>query len=208
MDSLILASSSPRRRDILTALGIPFSIIEPDIDETAHDHLPPEERVIRISEEKGYKARKLYEDSASLSSEMPCHSWLILSADTLVAVEDWDHNTWTTIGKPSSRDEAREMLEILSGRTHRVFTGMTLLDCRTGFPYSKTVAASVTFAPMTDQEISWYLDSDEWKGVAGAYRIQGKGSLFIESIEGSWSCVMGLPIRELYGMLRDVRFSF
>lgn len=208
MDSLILASSSPRRREILTALGIPFTIIEPDIDETAHDHLSPEERVIRISEQKGYKARKLYEDSASLSSEILCHSWLILSADTLVAVEDWDHKNWTTIGKPSSRDEAREMLEILSGRTHKVFTGMTLLDCRTGFPYSKTVAASVTFAPMTDQEISWYLDSNEWKGVAGAYRIQGKGSLFIESIEGSWSCVMGLPIRELYGMLRDVRFSF
>lgn len=208
MDSLILASSSPRRREILTTLGIPFTVIEPDIDETEHDHLPPEERVIRISEQKAYTVRKFYEDNTPHFSKIVRHSWLILAADTLVAIEDGDHKNWTTIGKPSSRDEACEMIKIISGQTHRVFTGMTLLDCRTGFPYSKTVVASVTFAPMTDEEISWYLDSNEWEGVAGAYRIQGKGSLFIESIEGSWSCVMGLPIRELYGMLRDVRFSF
>ncbi len=208
MDSLILASASPRRRDILTTLGIPFSIIEPDIDETVQDHLPPAERVVRLAEMKSIKARQLCEEMQPYQFKAFSQSDFILSADTLVALADTERKSWAVIGKPSSRDEARSMLKTLAGRAHTVFTGMTLLNRATGDLYSKVVEAIVRFAPMSEQEISWYLDSNEWNGVAGAYRVQGKGSLFIESIEGSWSCVMGLPIRELYGMLQNVRFSF
>ena len=111
-------------------------------------------------------------------------------------------------GKPKDRDEAKQTLARLSGRGHEVITSMALysgpeqeIDCR-------TVSCKVNFAPLSQAEIEWYLDTSEWQGVAGAYRIQGLASCFITKIEGSPTTVVGLPLREFYVMLRDNGYPY
>jgi len=105
-------------------------------------------------------------------------------------------------------DEARSMLALLEGKTHRVYSGLSLLNSETGSRDSMVSCTKLRFATMSDREIETYIASGEWQDAAGAYRIQGQASYFIESIEGSWSCVMGLPIRELYGILGRAGYDF
>lgn len=205
MERLILASSSPRRKDILDALSIPFISFSPDLDESFYDTLEPEFRVQALAEAKALAV------SATLLTEgapYPLNPQLrfIIAADTLVVLGSGSRTR--VIGKPSTVDEARAMLGMLEDRIHRVYSGICLLNRETGKRESVVACTRLRFAHMTEQEIESYLASGEWVGAAGAYRIQGQASYYIESIHGSWSCVMGLPIRELYGILSRAGYEF
>ena len=202
MEPLLLASSSPRRKEILRSLSIPFVSIHPDIDESVCDHLHPEHRVIALAEGKALAGETLLRGRYEVE-ESPR---LLLAADTLVAFHL--SKAWKTIGKPKDRDEARSILTYMAGKTHTVFSGLCLLDTKSGRRLTSCSSTTVHFARMSEAEIEAYLDAEEWRGAAGAYRVQGRGSCFIEMLKGSWSCVVGLPIRELYGMLRSVGYDF
>lgn len=199
MEPILLASSSPRRRELLSDMGIHCTVFAPDIDESVHDHEIPAVRVVRLAEEKAHAAlRRLKTDTGFR---------LLLAADTLVAVEESD-GTWTTEGKPTDRADAGGMLLRLAGKTHVVFSGICLADRETGIFRTRLSETRVSFARLDPAEIEAYLDTGEWEGAAGAYRLQGRGSFIIERIEGSWSGVVGLPLRELYGILNEAGYRF
>jgi len=185
MDNIILASNSPRRSEILKKFDIPFSIETSPYKEIFTDEHPGIQ-VLNLS--KG-KIKALLESKPELKSS------LILGADTCINLEG------KIIGKPNTKKEAQKCLNSFSGRTHQVITGLTLYNGITGFFVQNKSITDVNFAELTTKEISWYLETMEWKGVAGGYRIQEKGSLLIDSISGSWYNVMGLPIRLFYGMV-------
>ncbi len=185
MQKLILASRSPRRMEILRNFNIPFIAVPSTLKEIFTDD-PPGDQVLRLSKEK---VDALLKEKPELSLN------LILGADTCISFHH------TIMGKPPNSAHAEKMLRDFSGKTHHVITGLTLYNGQTQKYIQKSEQAEVTFAFLKDEEIRWYLATDEWKDVAGGYRIQGKGALLIESISGSYYNIMGLPIRLIYGML-------
>lgn len=193
MKPIILASSSPRRQEILKLLNIPFKVVMPEIDETQ----PADVETERLPE---YLATRKVDAAArtmSTGAELP---W-ILGADTLIELDG------KTYGKPSDQEQATQFLRELQGKTHRVLTGIALYNGTLHFVSTRTVISRVTFAPMTQEEIDWYIGTGDWYGAAGGYRIQGLASCFIKNIEGTNSAVMGLPIFELYDMLKEQGYS-
>jgi septum formation protein len=196
MERILLASGSPRRRELLEAAGIPFDILVPDLDESLRDDLPPADRVLALARDKARTAS----DLASPSSPR-----LVLAADTLVCVSDGDGRE-SALGKPGDIAEARAMLRLLAGREHTVRTGLALFDRVSGSLDSVRSDSAVRFAPLGEEEVEGYLASREWEGAAGAYRIQGLAALLIERVEGSWTGVMGLPMRELYVILNRAKY--
>lgn len=178
---LHLASASPRRRDILTTLGIQFSCAGVNIDESASDDELAEELVMRLACEKA---------SAAVAT-LP-----VLGADTIVICDN------VVLGKPASRDDALDMLARLSGRLHRVLTSIAIM--KDGRFHTATSATDVRFREINDAEAQYYWDSGEPVGKAGAYAIQGKGGVFVESIAGSYSGVVGLPVYETAELLRSI----
>jgi septum formation protein len=200
MEHILLASGSPRRRELLTAAGIPFDILVPDLDETKRDSLSPAERVIALAEDKARAASEL----SRLASPR-----LVLAADTLVCINQENASgEEQALGKPEDEDEARRMLLWLAGRTHIVRTGVVLLDRSTDAVFSMRSDSTVRFAAMDIAEIDAYLASGEWHGAAGAYRIQGLAAFFIDRLEGSWTGVVGLPMQELYVILKRAEYRF
>ena len=203
MKRLVLASSSPRRAEILRSVGWDFRIQSVDIDES---HSPGEaavEYVERLAREKAEAAAPLKRDS------------LVLGADTTVVVDG------DILAKPRDEDDARTMLRRLSGRWHEVLTGVALIykgepQLEDGNPSrGEYVGASspcllahestrVLFAALSDEEINWYVSTGEPMGKAGAYAIQGRAALFIEEIEGDYWNVVGLPVRLVYKMTREI----
>lgn len=179
---LILASASPRRKELLALTGLPFTVDAPQVDE--HCTLPAREAVAEISLRKA-QAGALRHQGA-----------VILAADTLVAVDG------VPLGKPRDKDDALRMLRLLSGRWHEVFTGVCAVDA-SGEVHSGVDATSVRFSPMTDEEIRAYLSTGEPMDKAGAYAIQGVAGLWIEEIRGSASNVIGLPLALTRRLLRD-----
>ncbi len=207
-EPIILASESPRRAAILESLKIAFLKIIPSIDETVFDHLEPAERVTALASTKARRGAMLWEEervrraserSNNYISEASAAPRFVLGADTLVAFKT--EQGWETIGKPTDLRDAEAMLRREQGVRQYVFSGICLFDIERNRPELSLSVSEVKFAPMTDEDIAWYLSFDEWKGAAGAYRVQGLGSYFIEEIKGSFSGVMGLPIHELYGIL-------
>jgi septum formation protein len=193
MESIILASESPRRRELLEAAGIPFEIVVSDIDESERDSLPPHERVLALAEDK---ARAAALKALSTSPR------LVLAADTLVCLPAIDGGgEELALGKPDSLVDARRMLHLLAGRCHVVRTGLAVLDRFSGEHWTSRSDSTVFFSPMGEAEIEAYLASKDWEGVAGAYRIQGRAAYFIDRLDGTWSGVVGLPLRELYVIL-------
>lgn len=181
---MILASSSPRRAEILAALGIPFEISPADIPE------------ILVPGETGSEAAaRLAREKAAAAAVRHAGEW-ILAADTLVLVDS------VVLGKPADDRGAREMLRLLSGREHRVVTAVHL---RKGFAdgTGEIEESRVRIAPMTDEEIRWYVETGEPRDKAGAYAVQGLGARFVEGVDGSFSNVMGLPARTVYRLLRE-----
>jgi septum formation protein len=196
MERILLASDSARRRELLGEAGIPFDAVSPDVDESLRDDLEPADRVLALAEDKARAARRA---SGPAPASPPR---LILAADTLVCLPHARGTAAeTAMGKPEDAEDARRMLRLLAGRTHFVRTGLALLDRETGIVRTARSDSAVGFAPMSEAEIQGYIQTGEWSGVAGAYRIQGLAAFFIDSLEGSWTGVVGLPMRELYVIL-------
>lgn len=193
MEPIILASSSPRRQEILKMLDIPFQVILPNIDETLTSSVDTEDIPELLAREKVSAVIH------SLPSQQEIQ-W-VLGADTVIV------KNGRIFGKPQNADEAAEFLKEFQGGSHTVITAVVLYNGKQKSTTSRVAKTKVTFAPMTDDEIQWYLESGEWHGAAGGYRIQSLASIFIEKIEGSQSCVTGLPIHELYDMLKEQNYS-
>ena len=180
---LILASASPRRADLLAAAGIPFETFAVPVDETPRAGEGAQEYALRVARDKARAA------AARLPPGAP-----ILAADTVVVAAG------RLLGKPEDDADARGMLALLSGAVHEVHTAAVLL--LSGEEQGEVVTTRVRFAPLTDEEIAWYVATGEPQGKAGAYAIQGRGSRFVEHIEGSWANVVGLPVAAVYRLLR------
>jgi septum formation protein len=206
MEPLLLASSSPRREEILHMLSIPFVSLHPDIDENLCDHLPVHERVVELASMKAEFGLNEYNPQIGFIQTSPPIRF-ILAADTLVELA-LGQNESLILGKPSNIDEAIEMLELIQGREQFVHTGICIIDIESSKKYLAASKSTVHFSPMKDREIREYALKGEWLGAAGAYRIQGWGSCYINRIDGSHSGVMGLPIRELYGILSLAGYDY
>jgi len=193
---IVLGSSSPRRRDILRQLGIRFEVVEPTPDDDPADHRPAVEFARSLARQK----------AVSVAEPATMERRFVLGADTVVFDDQ------RILLKAEDRDEARRMLRALSGATHSVVTALALVSPHSGsggenrVPMLRHDVTAVTFARLSDEELEAYLDTGEWEGVAGAYRIQGRGAAFIERVEGTYSTVVGLPIRLLYSMLADTGY--
>jgi septum formation protein len=178
-NELVLASASPRRRELLAGLGLRFDVRPADVDETPRPGEPPADLVERLA---GAKAAAV---GASRRE-------VVVAADTVV-VADGD-----ALGKPVGGDDAARMLRRLGGRTHHVLTGVAV---RLGAALtSGVVSTEVTFRPLTEADIAWYVATGEPLDKAGAYAIQGVGGLFVERIDGSYHNVVGLPLAQLESM--------
>jgi septum formation protein len=174
---LVLASSSPRRRDLLTLLGVPFRATDTDVDETPYDGERPLDHVRRLAADK---ARSVDGDP-------------VLAADTVVDLDG------EILGKPVDADDARRMVRRLAGRTHLVHTAVAV---RSGEEVEiEVVSTRVRFGPVSEEAIEWYVGTGEPFGKAGAYAIQGAGGVLVEGIEGSVSNVVGLPLATVARLL-------
>ena len=180
---LILASGSPRRKEILDTMGISFIVDVSDVDESCTGS--PEEMVMELSERKAKAVAGRHEHA------------LVLAADTLVFGDE-------VLGKPDSPEQAREMLRKLSGSWHSVYTGLTLIDTVTGTCIRRADQTRVHFTEMSSTDISSYVATNECIDKAGAYAIQGRGGMFIDRIEGSYSNVVGLPMALLRSMIIEM----
>ena len=190
---IILASSSPRRAEILRNAGIDFGTWPTDVDETP---LPGEGAAAMVARLAEAKAR-----AASTQSDSPIHQdtgSLILGADTTVELDG------EILGKPENSADAREMLRKLSGRAHRVLTGVFLLQTSTGASRAAVETTTVTFAELSEEEIDAYIGTSEPFGKAGAYAIQGVAGRYISGISGCYYNVVGLPLARVYSLLRGL----
>ncbi|HEX3558352.1 MAG TPA: Maf family protein [Pyrinomonadaceae bacterium] len=181
---LVLASSSPRRAEILRAVGWPFEALPADVDETRRAGEPPEDFVRRLAREKAeaVAATRLF--------------GLVLGADTTVVVGG------EILEKPRDEMDARRMLRLLSGRWHEVLTGVALVRAEAGRAVVGVERTRVHFAEMSGAEIDWHVETGDVLDKAGAYAVQGRAALFIERIEGDYWNVVGLPVRLVYGLAR------
>ena len=180
---LILASGSPRRKELLSLFGLPFVIRAADIDETMDQNKAPFDEVARVSRLKALAVPREEED-------------IVIAADTIVVLGR------TVLGKPHSREEAIKMLTALSGRDHQVMTGCTVI--RGEKTKTFTEVTDLHFRPLREAEILRYVDSGEPMDKAGAYGIQGGAALFCEKIVGDYYNVMGLPVCRLGQVLRMI----
>ena len=187
---LILASSSPRRAEILRNAGIAFEIRTTRIDETSLPGEPAQAMVARLAETKARAA------AAQIEAGLP--ECIIVGADTTVEMDG------EILGKPRDSAHAREMLAKLSGRTHQVLTGLFLLRLPGGATQTAVENSAVTFAPLGEKEIDAYVSTGEPLGKAGAYAIQGLAGRYISRIEGCYFNVVGLPLARLYALLREL----
>ncbi|MBC7929448.1 MAG: septum formation inhibitor Maf [Rubrivivax sp.] len=184
MSPLILASGSPRRAEILRAVGWAFEACPPDVDETRRAGESPEDYVQRLAREKAeaVAGTRLF--------------GLVLGADTTVVVDG------EVLGKPEGEEDARRMLRMLGERWHEVLTGVALVRAETGNVIVGLERTRVHFAAMTDEEIAWHVETGEVLDKAGAYAVQGRAALFIRGIEGDYWNVVGLPVRLVYELAR------
>ena len=186
--SIVLASKSPRRREILTALGVPFTVVVADADESSRA-TDPAALVEELALRKGCAVREL------LREEGRFESTLVIAADTVVSIDG------EILGKPKDVADAERMLRLLSGRAHQVSSGIALLSGDRAVTAHETT--EVRFAPLSDGDIARYLSSGESMDKAGAYGVQGLASVYIEGLCGDYFNVVGLPVHRLECTLRD-----
>ncbi len=185
MQNLILASSSPRRKELLSILQIPFEVKASDVDETFQSELAPHEVVIDLADRKAKHVSKIHSSS------------IVIGADTIVVADG------EILGKPKTPTEAFEMLKKLSGTTHSVYTGVAIVSAaRTTTFYERT---EVTFWELSDEEIHSYISTGEPFDKAGSYGIQGFGSTLVNRIAGDYFTVVGLPVARLVRELKPFR---
>jgi septum formation protein len=180
---LVLASQSPRRKELLEVFGLPFSVVVSAADETVKEGESPEDYVVRVARAKGTEVAARVTGS------------IVLSADTVVTIDN------EILGKPLDQTDAVRMLEKLSGREHSVFTAVCLIDQKAGTTREALERTRVWFDPITRTQILDYLDRENVLDKAGAYGIQGFASVYIPKIEGSYSNVMGLPLAVVWNLL-------
>jgi septum formation protein len=184
MVTYILASSSPRRRELLSSIGLSFEVRPSHVPEVHAQGEAPEEYVARLSRDKAHALAALHPES-----------WVI-AADTTVVLED------ALLEKPVDAADAERMLGLIAGRTHTVYTGVTLENISNEWRETRVAESEVRMLPLTPEDIRWYVTTGEPLDKAGAYAVQGIGAMFIESIHGSYSNVVGLPLATLFQMLR------
>ncbi|PHE55696.1 Maf family protein [Bacillus pseudomycoides] len=183
MKKLILASGSPRRKELLELAGVPFEIVVSVIEETIGAYSSPADIVMSLALQKASAVVENHEDS------------VVLGADTIVTYES------RILGKPKDEAEAKEILQLLSGKTHEVYTGIALISKeKTVTFYERT---EVTFWELTEEEVDAYIATKEPLDKAGSYGIQGKGSIFVQHIQGDYYSVVGLPIARLVRELKQ-----
>jgi septum formation protein len=182
---IILASNSPRRKELLTQIGLSFTVAPANVDESVRDCEAPKDYAGRLALDKARAAASRRKEG------------IVIAADTIVVVGD------AILGKPSTPVDARRMLSVLSGRGHEVITGLAVVDAATGRFTVRTSATQVWFRDLSDREIAAYVATGEPLDKAGAYGIQERGALLVERIEGCYSNVVGLPLSLLGEMLRE-----
>jgi septum formation protein len=183
--TIVLASTSPRRRELLEKIGLVFKVEPSDYPEDLVSHLKPEELVINISQNKARAVAAKYPDA------------IIIAADTIGIIGK------RVIGKPHTATEAIAMLKLLSGRSHLVITGLSVMDSKSDKIVSRSVQTRVYFRKLADSEVRHYVATGEPLDKAGAYAIQGLGSLLVEKINGDYYNVMGLPLNVLSQILQE-----
>lgn len=199
MSELIyLASKSPRRRELLGQIGVPFELLtvapgDPDVDETPFPGEAPADYVARVTRAKAAQGQQLLSQR-----QLPAHP--ILAADTTLDLDG------EIIGKPDDDNHARVILRSLSGRTHRVLTCIAIAHA--GQVHATTQISSVRFRTLSEDDIHRYIATGEHRDKAGAYGIQGYAGMFVEHIEGSYTGIMGLPLCETAALLRRVGYRF
>ncbi|PGL73330.1 Maf family protein [Bacillus sp. AFS055030] len=186
MKKLILASASPRRKELLSMLNIPFIIETSDVEEVMEQNLQSSEIVMKLAEEK----------AIDVSNKNP--NAVVIGADTIVTYND------KKLGKPTSKEDAFAMLKMLSGKTHEVYTGVSIIN--NGERSSFYECTKITFSELSDQEIIDYINTNEPMDKAGSYGIQGYGGTFVEKIEGDYYSVVGLPINKVKRKLNELNF--
>jgi septum formation protein len=180
----ILASSSPRRRELLASIGLDFEVLPSHVPEVHQAGEAPEEYVARLSRDKAAALAQQHRDR-----------WVI-AADTTVYLDQ------ALLEKPVDAADAKRMLGTIAGQTHVVYTGVTLQNVERAYCDTRVAETEVRMLPLSAEEIEWYVASGEPLDKAGAYAAQGVGAVFIESIHGSYTNVVGLPLATLFQMLR------
>ncbi len=181
---LILASSSPRRRELLASIGLQFDVIPSHVPEEKASHETPQEYVARLSREKAQAVAQEHPDR-----------WVIAADTTVVFVDQ-------LLEKPADADDAKRMLRLIEGRTHTVYTGVTVRRIAPDYAETRVGTTQVAILPMSETDIAWYVGTGEPLDKAGAYAAQGRGGIFIDSVQGSFTNVVGLPLALLFQMLR------
>jgi len=189
MSKIYLASTSPRRVELLRSLGLEFSVLPVEVTESYSTEESPRLYVQRMARQKALQGAEGLTEG------------LVIAADTVVVIDD------TVLGKPQTRDDAARMLRLLQGRVHRVISGVALYCARTQRCLADAEETEVKFAAMTAEEIQWYISTGEPLDKAGAYAVQGKGAVFVEWVRGSYSNVVGLPLRLLYLLAKQLGYS-
>lgn len=184
MRKIVLASKSPRRRELLRQIGLDFVVDVSEIDEDKISHASPLGLAKNLSKVKAEKIAKKHKDA------------IIIAADTLIVLNN------EIIGKPKDKEDAKKMLQKLSGKTHFVITGFTIHDSRSKKEITKALTSKVKFKKMTEKEINDYVETEEPLDKAGGYGIQDKGAVFIEKVEGDFFNVVGLPVFTLSEILK------
>lgn len=195
-NTLLLASGSPRRKELLQKAGVSFEILVPDVDETPRRGESPKKMVARLSRDKALAAQAQLVAVGGPGSKAP--AW-ILAADTTVV-----SHAGKNLGKPVDAEEARRMLRALQGRVHRVYTAYTIVSGKKA--HTRVVETRVHIRKLTAQEQEAYLATGESMDKAGAYAAQGHGMILIEKIVGSYTNVVGLPVAEVMADLRKLGF--
>lgn len=183
--NIILASNSPRRRELLTQIGLSFTVSPADADESVLTGESPEAYAVRVALDK-----------ARIAAERAGEG-IVIAADTIVVVGD------SILGKPADANEAAGMLALLAGKEHRVVTALAVMDAGTARSATRTSVTKVWFRDLTEREIAAYVATGEPMDKAGAYGIQERGALLVDRIEGCYSNVVGLPLSLLGEMLRE-----
>ncbi len=183
--NVVLASASPRRKELIKLIFEDFKVLPAECDETLPEGIAPKEAVEYLSEIKNKATRRLLSEEA-----------LVISADTVVAIDG------EILGKPTDKEDARRMISLLSGKTHAVYTGVTISAGEKEITFSEKT--NVTFYNLTDEEIESYISTSEPYDKAGGYAIQGKAGLLVEKINGDYYNVVGLPVARLKRALKSL----
>jgi septum formation protein len=198
---IVLASSSPRREQLLKSLGINFEIIPSTIEEVINPALPPEKLVLDLAKQKAGEVLNRLVGNGQIQDDL-----LVLGADTLVVLDG------AFLGKPADVEQAKSMLRVLSGRWHDVFTGVVIYTQPAAGgerqSYTTVEKSRVLFRDLDEREISSYVDSGEPMDKAGAYALQGLGSAIVAAIEGLPSNIIGLPVPNVVLLLRQAGYQF